>query len=166
MVDRARGTHLAPPREQTGSQVAPLRDDEAGRQRRKGPAESAAGLTGRAGITSRTTTASGDMLWAVVFFLVAGAPLVLSATIFLVATLPRIGARRKAWRMNTPETLPEDVIEMAARRAVQARVVEAILDLQLANATSADLAPELREQVHATLDKLLDRVASMDVAAC
>lgn len=106
------------------------------------------------------------MLWAVVFFLVAGAPLVLSATIFLVATLPRIGARRKAWRMNTPETLPEDVIEMAARRAVQARVVEAILDLQLANATSADLAPELREQVHATLDKLLDRVASMDVAAC
>lgn len=70
--------------------------------------------------------------------------------------------------MNTPETLPEDVLEMAARRAVQARVVEAILELQLANARSTDLAaqPELREQVHATLDNLLDRVASMDVAAC
>lgn len=70
--------------------------------------------------------------------------------------------------MDTPEILPEDVIEMAARRAVQARVVEAILELQLANARSPDLAaqPELREQVHATLDKLLDRVASMDVAAC
>ena len=79
-----------------------------------------------------------------------------------------IGARRKAERMDTPETLPEDVIEMAARRAVQARVVEAILELQLANMTSPDLAaqPELREQVHATLDKLLDRVASMDVASC
>ena len=70
--------------------------------------------------------------------------------------------------MDTPEILPEDVIEMAARRAVQARVVEAILELQLANMASADLAaqPELREQVHATLDKLLNRVASMDVAAC
>ena len=68
------------------------------------------------------------------------------------------------------DTSPDlnDVIEMAARRAVQARVVEAILELQLANMTSPDLAsqPELREQVHATLDKLLDRVASMDVAAC
>jgi len=70
--------------------------------------------------------------------------------------------------MDTPELLPEDVIEMAARRAVQARVVEAILELQLANTTSPDLAaqPGLREQVHATLDKLLDRVASMDVASC
>ena len=68
------------------------------------------------------------------------------------------------------DTAPDlnDVIELAARRAVQARVVEAILELQLANATSPDLAaqPELREQVHATLDKLLDRVASMDVASC
>ena len=70
--------------------------------------------------------------------------------------------------MNKPEVLPEDVIELAARRAVQARVVEAILEMQLENMTSPDLAaqPELREQVHATLDKLLDRVASMDVASC
>jgi hypothetical protein len=70
--------------------------------------------------------------------------------------------------MDTPETLPDDVLEMAARRAVQARVVEAILELQIENMTSPDLAaqPELREQVHATLDKLLDRVASMDVASC
>ena len=70
--------------------------------------------------------------------------------------------------MNTPEILPQDVLDLAARRAVQARVIEAIFELQLANARSTDLAaqPELREQVHATLDKLLDRVASMDVAAC
>ena len=70
--------------------------------------------------------------------------------------------------MNKPEVLPEDVIELAARRAVQARVVEAILEMQLENMTSPDLAaqPELREQVHATLDKLLDRVASMDVSSC
>jgi len=70
--------------------------------------------------------------------------------------------------MNKPEVLPEDVIEMAARRAVQARVVEAILEMQLENMTLPDLAEEskLREQVHATLDKLLDRVASMDVASC
>lgn len=70
--------------------------------------------------------------------------------------------------MTDAEISLDDIIELAARRAVQARVVEAILELQLANATSADLAaqPELREQVHATLDKLLDRVASMDVAAC
>jgi hypothetical protein len=34
--------------------------------------------------------------------------------------------------------------------------------------TSPDLAaqPELREQVHATLNRLLDRVASMDVSSC
>lgn len=70
--------------------------------------------------------------------------------------------------MNTPKVLPEAVIDLAARRAVQARVVEAILELQLANARSPDLAahPELREQVHATLDRLLNRVASMDVASC
>ena len=70
--------------------------------------------------------------------------------------------------MDTPEILPEDVIELAARRAVQARVMEAIFEMQLANVRSTDLVaqPELREQVHATLDRLLDRVASMDVAAC
>jgi hypothetical protein len=70
--------------------------------------------------------------------------------------------------MNTPETVPEDVIEFAARRAVQARVVEAILEMQLENMTLPDLAEqsELREQVHATLNRLLDRVASMDVSWC
>lgn len=60
VVYRARGQHLTPPREQTGSRVAPLRDDEAGRQRRQGRAESAERPTGRAGTTSSTTTASGS----------------------------------------------------------------------------------------------------------
>ena len=171
MVDRARGTHLTPPREKTGSQVAPQSDDEAGRQRRKGPAESAAGLTGRAGTTNRTTTASGDLLGAVDFLGAASGQRSNGASQTLKMqppTLPRIGARRKARRMNTPEILPQDVLDLAARRAVQARVIEAILELQLANARSTDLAaqPELREQVHATLDRLLDRVASMDVASC
>lgn len=70
------------------------------------------------------------------------------------------------------DTAPDldDVIELAARRAVQARVVEAILEAQLANAnanaTASDASPELREHTHATLDRLLERVASMDVASC